>query len=50
MLLGVLLIIMAGYIFGEVAHHLGLPRLSGMLLCGILIGPPCTGTSDGSDA
>lgn len=39
LLLGILLILLAGYAFGEIAYHLGLPKLIGMLLCGILIGP-----------
>ena len=39
MLFGVLVILLTGYIFGEVANHLGLPKLIGMLVCGILIGP-----------
>jgi len=39
MLLGLLLILLAGFIFGELADRLGLPKLMGMLLCGIIIGP-----------
>jgi len=39
MLLGLLLILITGFIFGELADRLGLPKLIGMLLCGIIIGP-----------
>ncbi len=39
MLAGILIIITVGFIAGEAADRLGFPRLIGMLLAGILIGP-----------
>ena len=39
MLLGILIILLAGFLSGEIADRLGLPKLIGMLLCGIIIGP-----------
>jgi len=36
---GILIILIAGYIFGKIAGRLKLPELIGMLLAGILIGP-----------
>lgn len=39
MLQGIFIIIMAGFLGGEMASKLGLPKLIGMLLMGILIGP-----------
>lgn len=39
MLLGVLIILAVGFVLGEVAGRLGLPKLIGMLFGGVLIGP-----------
>jgi len=39
MLLGLVLILSTGFIFGELADRLGFPKLIGMLLGGIIIGP-----------
>ncbi len=36
---GVVMILMVGFFAGELAGRLGLPRLIGMLLCGIALGP-----------
>ena len=38
-LIGILLITLMGFLAGEIANRLGLPKLIGMLLVGILIGP-----------
>lgn len=39
MLLSVALILLVGFLLGEIFERLKLPRLLGMLLCGILLGP-----------
>ena len=43
MLEGILIIVIAGFIAGELAGKLGLPKLIGMLLIGIIIGPYALG-------
>ena len=39
MLEGILLILLIGFLAGEIAGRLGLPKLIGMIVAGILIGP-----------
>ncbi len=43
MLEGILLIVVAGVLAGELAGRLGLPKLVGMLLLGIILGPSLLG-------
>ncbi len=39
MLQGILIIVLLGFLSGEIAGRLGLPRLIGMIVAGIIIGP-----------
>ena len=47
MLEGVLLIVVAGFLAGELVGRLGLPKLIGMLLSGIILGPSVLGAIPG---
>ncbi len=48
MLLSIALILLLGFLLGEIFEKLKLPRLLGMLLCGILLGPELFNLVDSS--